>query len=98
MLYPSYSYRSAHSQSYLDNANAPVLSMKMIQWFSLRYFSSFDEITHPLASPFDYIDKTKKNDLSNLPPAMVITAEYDPLRDEGNIKYYTLVIFFGFSD
>ena len=53
------------------------LSAAAMDWFYGHYFSSPEDRLHPHASP-GYV-----SDLRNLPPAFVLTAECDPLRDQG---------------
>jgi len=63
--------------SYRDNGEGYLLTREAMQWFWNHYCPSVDERRNPLASPM-----AEKN-LAGLPPALVLTAEYDPLRDEG---------------
>lgn len=53
------------------------LTKPLMQWFVNKYIPNKKDITNPLASPY------LTEDLSNLPPAFVCTAELDPLKDEG---------------
>ncbi|NVK44009.1 MAG: alpha/beta hydrolase [Oceanospirillaceae bacterium] len=63
--------------SYRENAEGYLLSRDMMQWFWGHYLESPEQGADPLASPL------RSDSLAGLPPATVITAEYDPLRDEG---------------
>lgn len=63
--------------SYRENASGYVLRRTDMQWFWDQYIADPEKRKHPHASPL-------RADLDNLPPAMVITAWYDTLRDEGN--------------
>jgi len=63
--------------SYAENGDGYLLTKDMMVWFWDHYLSGAADGKNPLASPL------RAKDLSGLPPALVITAEYDPLRDEG---------------
>lgn len=54
-----------------------MLTRDMMRWFAECYLGDPSRAADPLASPL------KATDLAGLPPATVITAEFDPLRDEG---------------
>ena len=62
--------------SHTDNADGYALTMGVMNWFWDHYCDPADR-ADPKASPL------LADDLSGLPPALVITCEFDPLRDEG---------------
>jgi acetyl esterase len=63
--------------SYVERGDGFTLDRPMIEWFLEQYlppgYDPVDPYLFPLAS----------EDLSRLPPTFVMTAEFDPLRDEG---------------
>ncbi len=61
--------------SYRDNAEGYMLTRRQMQWFWDQYVDAAQR-SHPYVAPL------KAGDLSGLPPTFVITAQYDPLRDE----------------
>jgi len=63
--------------SYRDNAEGYFLSRSDMQWFWNHYLGSAEDGANPYASPL------RSTDLRGLPSATIITAEFDPLRDEG---------------
>ncbi|MEV0390340.1 alpha/beta hydrolase [Nonomuraea sp. NPDC050643] len=63
--------------SYTDPANQLMLSRDTMIWFWDHYAPDPARRTSPDASPL------RAADLSGLPPAVVLTAEHDVLRDEG---------------
>jgi acetyl esterase len=65
------------TDSYRENADAPILTREIMQGFWGYYLAREEDGRHPYASPL------RAEDVSGLPPAHLITAEYDPLRDEG---------------
>jgi len=62
--------------SYVENAEGYVLTTSLMKWF-WDYYAEPAARTDPKASPL------RAKDLSKLPPAFVVTCEFDPLRDEG---------------
>ncbi len=69
---------SFDTASYRDNADGYLLTERAMRWFWSCYLGPDGDPTDPEASPL------RATDLAGLPPALVITAEYDPLRDEGD--------------
>jgi acetyl esterase len=84
LVYPVIDVRSPNDfASRKENEEGPFLTLAVMEWFERHYFSSGGAgigdagRLEPKASPL------LAASLTGLPPALVVTAEFDPLRDEG---------------
>jgi acetyl esterase len=78
LIYPVTDY-GWDKPSYLENAEGYLLQRETMRWFWGHYLASEAEGENPLVSPL------RAPDLSGLPPAFIVTAEFDPLRDDGEL-------------
>jgi acetyl esterase len=77
LLYPVTDYHTPGTPSYAQRGEGFGLTRDAMKWFWGHYLQEASHAAHPHASPLH------ADDLAGLPPAYVVTAEYDPLRDEG---------------
>jgi len=76
LIYPATNLHR-DSQSHVDFDEGYLLTAKSQVWFQDHYLRGPEDRDDWRVSPLLH------DDLSNLPPALVLTAGYDPLRDEG---------------
>jgi len=76
LIYPATDMRQV-ADSHRRNGEGYLLTTDAIRWFREHYMGPEADITDWRASPL------LASNLSGLPPALVITAGFDPLRDEG---------------
>jgi acetyl esterase len=76
LIYPITNY-DFNTPSYIENKEGYMLTRDLMKWFWRHYIKDEGEAYHPYVSPL------QAENLNDLPPALIITAEYDPLRDEG---------------
>jgi acetyl esterase len=75
LAYPVTDHYSAHHASWEENKEGFGLTAEVMKWFWDNY------ITDP--SRFDEASPLRANNFVQLPPALIMTCNYDPLRDEG---------------
>ena len=76
LVYPAVDATREETGSLIDNAEGYLLTTAGLRWFYDQYVPDQPERSDPRCSPL-------LADLAGQPPAIVMTAEYDPLRDEG---------------
>ena len=77
LIYPVTDFTEHDSPSKLEFGKGYFLDRVLMDWFADQYFATEADRAMPYGSPM------KATDLRNLPPAMVMTGECDPLRDQG---------------
>lgn len=76
LAYPVISY-AFDTPSQRENAEGYFLTRDMMKWFWQQYLTNDADGENPLASPL------RARYLTGVAPATILTAEFDPLRDEG---------------
>jgi len=73
--YPVTDHYTGHHASWQENKEGYGLTAEVMQWFWDSFLTD--------ASRFNEASPLRAVDFAGLPPAMIITSRYDPLRDEG---------------
>ena len=76
--------RNFETVSYDENGQGYLLDKDSMMWYWDQYLNDPSEAANPYAAPL------QAESLSGLPPALVIIAEFDPLRDEGEAYAHRL--------
>jgi acetyl esterase len=77
LIYPSTKGCAMDMESHKKFGKGYLLDLELLEWFCDQYVPKVSDRSHPYASPLT------AEDLSGLPGAVVITPQFDPLRDEG---------------
>lgn len=76
LIYPC-NDRNFETESYIENATGYGLSTQSMQWFWDQYLQGSQHDTNPYAVPM------RAGSFSGVAPAIIITAQYDPLISDG---------------
>ena len=77
LIYPAVDHLGAGHASIEENATGYLLEKRSMEWFYDHYTDQKVDVTDPRLSPL------QATSFAKLPPALIVTAEFDPLRDEG---------------
>lgn len=78
LIYPALDDLSGTYPSTNENAQGYFLEKDTFSWFSAHYIGNHQSGSDPRIAPM------QADNLRNLPPALIVTAEFDPLRDHGS--------------
>jgi acetyl esterase len=79
LVYPVTDYYLPGTLSYQEMSIGYSMNRDFMIWFWNNYLPPETNLNNPYLCPL------RSNDFSNLPPAFIMTANYDPLRDEAEI-------------
>ena len=76
LIYPTTNISSFDTQSFNEHGEGYILTRESMAYYRDHYISGKEDAENPYASPL------LAKDLKGLPPALVVTAEFDVLTDE----------------
>jgi acetyl esterase len=76
LIYPTTNISTFDTQSFKDHADGYILTKDSMAYYRDHYIQGTEDTKNPYASPL------LAEDLKGLPPALVVTAEFDVLTDE----------------
>jgi acetyl esterase len=76
LIYPVTNHKFDYP-SMIENAQGYALTTEAMKWYWTQYIADLRDLDNPYCKPM------AAKDFSNLPDTYIITAELDPLRDEG---------------
>lgn len=79
LAYPITDYHTPLKKSYIEMAEGYSLNKDFMFWFWDNYTDVNTDYDNPYLCPL------RSTNLKNLPPAFIMTANFDPLRDEGEL-------------
>lgn len=85
LYYPVTDFRAMDTPSYHEFADGPYVTKEDMVWCRDHYLPDAASRSDPAASPL------AANNLIGLPPAHIVTAECDPLRDDGEAYAAALI-------
>jgi len=84
LLYPVTDLSGFSSLSHKNFGKGYILTTESLEWLRGLYLNSEAEMANPLVSPL------LAESLDNLPPAFIVTAQFDPLNSDGKAYYEKL--------
>ncbi len=85
LIYPGTDIASMDTDTYSRFEEGFMLTRRAMEWLRSQYLPDKKDWTNPYASPL------LAESLQDLPPALIVTAEFDVLRDEGEAYAHKLV-------
>ena len=85
LIYPVTDYIFPGTPSYEEVGTGYSLDRDKMMWYWNHYHKPGEDVNNP------YICPMRAKSLADLPPAVIVTAEYDPLRDEGELYAKRLI-------
>jgi len=79
LIYPATDHYSGGFASYIERATGQVLTTRLMQWFWDTYLGGQSAQAPAVQRAFPL----RSSRLASLPPTLLVTAQNDPLRDEG---------------